>query len=113
MMFYPTADSGETFLLRDDGHACRHRPLRINQTSSRRRRGVPQPETAPLCRFAAPVRRGVPQPETAPLCRFATPPLRGDLIGRPKTLIFYPVYREAYLPIRRAGLYVPPQNDGR
>ena len=28
-------------------------------------------------------RRDVPQPETAPLCRFATPPLRGDHTGHP------------------------------
>ena len=29
-------------------------------------------------------RRDLPQPETAPLCRYATPPLRGDHIGHPQ-----------------------------
>ena len=42
-------------------------------------RSIPFACGADLC-----FRRDVPQPETAPLCRYATPPLRGDHIGHPQ-----------------------------
>ena len=49
--------------------------------------GLAPPETyvkmTLICGAYTCFRRDVPQPETAPLCRYATPPLRGDHIGHP------------------------------